>query len=88
MTYSDLLLCFVFVLLVYPVLEVKELCNLIAYYMEPPQQSARFGSRPRVGMVMGAELKLMSLKFGFLRNNSPRSPYRPDGRTSHCRIAG
>jgi hypothetical protein len=29
MTYSDLLLCFVFVLLVYLLLEVKELRNLV-----------------------------------------------------------
>jgi hypothetical protein len=38
MTYSDLLLCFIFILLVYLLLEVKALRNLIAYYMEPPRQ--------------------------------------------------
>ncbi|MCA1457120.1 hypothetical protein I6F35_28595 [Bradyrhizobium sp. BRP22] len=42
MTYTDLLLRFVFVLLIYLLLEVKELRNLIAYYMELP--SNRHGS--------------------------------------------
>jgi hypothetical protein len=37
-TYSDLLLCFIFILLVYLLMEVKELRNLVAYYMELPRQ--------------------------------------------------
>jgi hypothetical protein len=36
MTYTDLLLSFNFIALIYLLLEVKELRNLIAYYMEPP----------------------------------------------------
>ncbi|MGX9424873.1 MULTISPECIES: hypothetical protein [Bradyrhizobium] len=36
MTYTDLLLCFVFILLIYLLLEVKELRNQIRYYLARP----------------------------------------------------
>jgi hypothetical protein len=39
MTYVDLLLSALFLLVIYLVLELKDLRNMISYYLEPPQDS-------------------------------------------------